>query len=407
MTLLLMSLPLLYEGVRMIATESGFQRIHPDPLFVEVRMNDMHSERQEFHQSRWAGGWLFASNPPWSLRIKRALLLEKLQVLVSAAALAALTYAVLWPFFAPADPEAPMVLLPEGRVFALAMLIVAMLIFAAVAAATTTLSRPGGAMLAALVGLGALSFRSETMRTLLWSYAGNDGTLYLGLLLELLLMAAGLIVAEFLAGLVSGRLNRIPRWPRRIEPLAMLDDDQLRRLDEAEVDTSDLEDADTVTPPSLLHALLAMRKVRGQGKSSDATNSGKALGGAALGTVLGLALVSILLQSHMRGQVIFALGAAFLLAGMVLRQLAGGRWVGLASLMPIIAGPVFYAVGMLNAGRGVNLITWPEPMRVLPIDWLTAGCGGALLGFWMAGRMKEHHIFESLASLEYEEESEG
>jgi hypothetical protein len=62
-------------------------------------------------------------------------------------------------------------------------------------------------------------------------------------------------------------------------------------------------------------------------------------------------------------------------------------------MMPILTGIVFYILATISVSAG----TPPRPqVQVLPIDWLTLGCGGALMGSWLSDRMRETRVLETL-----------
>ena len=70
--------------------------------------------------------------------------------------------------------------------------------------------------------------------------------------------------------------------------------------------------------------------------------------------------------------------------------------------MPILVGILFYALASV-ASVGESVQDWihvPYYARVLPIDWLTAGCAGAAFGYWLCQRFNESAYFESFETTE-------
>jgi hypothetical protein len=67
--------------------------------------------------------------------------------------------------------------------------------------------------------------------------------------------------------------------------------------------------------------------------------------------------------------------------------------------VPVSLGLFLYilaAASSVHSGRGAWMDV-EKYFRVLPIDWLTAGLGGGMLGHWEDLRMREaRHIEESL-----------
>jgi hypothetical protein len=106
---------------------------------------------------------------------------------------------------------------------------------------------------------------------------------------------------------------------------------------------------------------------------------------------LALSLVWLLARSSDRGQILFALLAGNFLATLVAYQVfpSRSRWAAWASALA--AGVVFYvlaAVGAPRTGAGAWVFV-ANCSQALPIDWITAGLGGALLGFWGSSRLHE------------------
>jgi hypothetical protein len=102
------------------------------------------------------------------------------------------------------------------------------------------------------------------------------------------------------------------------------------------------------------------------------------------------------MASDDRGQVLFAVLASFVIAGMLGHHLFPTRLAVATWAMPIATALLFYGLAMAS----VSQASVPRPQfQVLPLDWLTAGCGGALLGTWLSERMRETRIFETVEKL--------
>ncbi|MCJ7543174.1 MAG: hypothetical protein MUP47_01195, partial [Phycisphaerae bacterium] len=125
---------------------------------------------------------------------------------------------------------------------------------------------------------------------------------------------------------------------------------------------------------------------------------GRSLASAALALAVGLAVLTVLLQSSRRGQVLFALLASFAVAAWLAQRLLPAPHVEAYLLAPVVAALVLYALASV-ASYGPRPEAWaavPLHARVLPVDWLTAGCGGAMFGCWVGQRMQEGKLLDRL-----------
>jgi hypothetical protein len=334
---------------------------------------------------------------------KGFLLLEKLQVGLTAAGLLAVAWWGLRPMFTPADPLGPIALLPGGTSGNIWLFCLFVPIFSLIAAGTTTTSRPSGAMLASLLGLGGLAMRSGPMRTLFWGCDGSVSYLYLQMLVEILLLGLAVAVAELLIGLVRRHIAAAqPGWLWR-DPLEDLTDQQ-RKILEKHTPANDRKVFwFSFNPAGMLLLNLAQRFV--EKKMAQAQTDGirkklagfrqQVLGCLATGVVLGLILVCLMMQSTQRGQVLFALFAGFICAAWLARHFFPVDSVFIAWAMPLITAVLFYALAAISYIHGTWVQISPQ-FQALPIDWLTAGGSGAMLGFWLSGRSREVHIAEVL-----------
>ena len=112
--------------------------------------------------------------------------------------------------------------------------------------------------------------------------------------------------------------------------------------------------------------------------------------------VISVILLQLLLQSADRGQILFALGVSFLVGVLVAYQVFPVRPSLVATAAPLLAAVVFYAMAAFVPipPTPEGWIKVPLYARALPVDWLTAGCGGAVLGYWISWRIHELRLLE-------------
>ena len=120
-----------------------------------------------------------------------------------------------------------------------------------------------------------------------------------------------------------------------------------------------------------------------------------------LGLVVALVLLMLLMRSSDRGQILFALLAAFLSASAIAHQVFPTPHSIVVWGMPMLVAIGLYALAAFTAGHGEGAwIGLPKYAGALPVDWLTAGCGGALIGYWISERIHElRHIQRGEAKL--------
>ncbi|MBS3733948.1 MAG: hypothetical protein KGY99_03370 [Phycisphaerae bacterium] len=306
-------------------------------------------------------------------------LLEKIQVQLAAVAGVVLVYFALWPVLRPSDPRDPVVFFVLGAPGSAAMFAGALWVLAAVAAVLTVHARPEGALMAAVLGVGGVSLRSPQMRGLLWAWSGPLRNVFGWLIAELALLAALLFVAALIVDLVRRGIAAVrPQWLHKdvLAAGASADGKQPIR--------------------ALLGFLPPWRD--GRWRPADASRTLAAMG---LGLVVSVALLVLLLRSPERGQILFALLAAFLLGAMAAHQLLPEIRSAAIVCLPLLAGLGFYVLSMVAVPGGVD--AWkslPHYACILPVDWLTAGGGGTLIGYWMSERLHElRHIEKKLAGL--------
>lgn len=342
---------------------------------------------------------------------KKYLLWEKTQVLLTAGVALAAVYYLFWQKFTGDDPGNPIALIPDGRFGTILALGVLLCIMAGLAGLTTTRSRPEGAILAALIGLGGLSIRSPRMRPMLWMEPENLPSIFWQMALEILIFAVILLLAEAVAGLFRGLIKRIkPSWVWT-DPLADLSAEQRKLIKSDGVAfLPNPEECKwmAVTGEFGLMAWLVNRLLNRCTKDTQAesmrTILKRSVSCLLTGVAIGVILVTIIMQSTLRGQVLFALFAGFFIAALAARHFFPVRSIFIAWAMPLITALIFYifaAISSSNAPADFWATARPQ-FQALPIDWLTAGCSGAVLGFWTTGRMLEFKVFEHLMQAEEE-----
>ena len=322
---------------------------------------------------------------------RRSQWLEKVHVQVVTVGALLAVYLLLAPHLRGWDPQAsPVAFLAEGAWARLAVFAAAVWLLAALMAVMTVGVRPEGALLATLIGAGGVSLGSPRIQALLWRRTGHWGGMYLQLAAEMLVLLVVLVGVVAIIATVRRLIGRVrPGWLWR-DPLA-------GARDHGAADVKG--PAPAGAPAGLLAALAGLHRSAGEQPACLRAALGRAAVCGALGTALSAAAVLVLLRSPLRGQVLFAVFAGTTLAYFVAHQafpskLRIAAWGG-----PILLAVAFYALAAwASAGLGPEPgpQTWtrlPLYGRPLPVDWLTAGCGGALLGTWFSARLHEmrHH----------------
>jgi hypothetical protein len=320
--------------------------------------------------------------------------IEKTQVQLASALGIVACYLLLWPMVRPADPLGPLAMLAHGRVGAVALVLAASAVLAGTGGLITTHSRPVGAVVTALLGIGGLSLRSPWIRPLLWSHEGSFPGLYAVLAVETLLLSLAwpisAIVAAFVRSAIAGAR---PEWTWRdpLEPASTDEDDPaVRWYQDYRAMLARLIAPVPVGAPS------ASRHPR-QGRPNEWINAPLCM--VMCGAVSSILLL-LLLQSPLRGQVLFALLASCTLGMLLAHQVYPTRHSGVAWATPVVLAMAFYTLSAIHAGglHGSDPEAWRQVgpwAQILPIDWLTAGCGGAGLGVWISSRVHELRHIES------------
>jgi len=298
--------------------------------------------------------------------------LEKLQVQVAVVAGAGAVFLHFWRCARPADPLGPATFLPTGSTGGLLGAAVIFLALAALCGLVTVTSRPEGALAAALLGLGGLSLRSPSMEVLLRQWEGSFRGAYTKMGIELLLFA-GLVLVGLVLTVLARRIVAAvrPQW---------LWHDLREGLDEKNA-----------------------KKHAGEshGKKGDRRETLlRCLGCLALAAAISGALVFVLTQSALRGQIVFAVLASFVVGVAIAHQFLPAPCGMVAWVLPVIVGIAYYILGTVWVGQG-GWMDVRAASQALPIDWIAAGGGGAMLGYWFSARVHETRV------LEQEEEAEG
>ena len=338
------------------------------------------------------------------MNVRRTFFLEKLQVVLTTVVTLGLVYWVIQLWFVPSDPLGPIVFLPAGSFGKLLLLGAVLWGLAVVAGLTTTLSRPEGSVAAALIALGGLSLRSHSMRPLMWSKSGSMSGVFIQMIAEVLLMGVMLGVAVviiiYLRRLVARKFPRL-MWCDRMGALTA---DQIQTLGTV---NPKFNSSWFLKDPVMGYLLKRTGRKSSDDKGQKTDKSARiaqreqlqrAIGCLIAGIAIGLLLLSLLLRSTTRGQVIFALFAAFMLSEIIAQQLYPTRSLLIACVTPFVAAILVYAAGAYaGSGGGTDFWAMLAPQfQAIPIDWLTTATGGSVLGLWTSDRMREIRVSEIL-----------
>ena len=285
-------------------------------------------------------------------------LLEKLQVEVAAAVGLVLMYFVAWPMLRPWDPDGAVVFLPHLAIGRLVVFALAVWAVTALCTLLTLTARPEGSLLAALVAVGAISLRSGPIRLLLMRYQHDFSHLYSPLIAELFALAVVLIgTGAVVLGLRRAVRNIKPGWIR---------------------------------PESI--SLPAAKPVKGKkpaGKSGLAGQAVSFAASCAITILVAVVMLAITLFSADRGQILFGLAVSFFAGSALAQYLFPNRNAGSNCLAVLLLGIVFYAKACLVPGGDLAWVNIDPIAQALPVDWLAAGCGGAVGGFWLSSRLHD------------------
>jgi len=323
--------------------------------------------------------------------------LEKLEFQVAAIAGAAVVYWFVWPLLIPRDPELTICFLAGGQGEHVVKLIGLACALGLACGAITVTARPRTAVMALALALGGLSLRSPRIDSLLWAREDSLQAMYWQMTTEMLLLLAVIVIAGAMAGIgrrIAGALAGGLLWR---DPLLELDDERRKAYNREPAKP----DAEKPEPMGLLSALgrfflplggLDNRNERLPGR--DAAVRG------VLGFMVSLTasaiIVFLLLRSAERGQILFALFAGCFLGVFIGQKVVPTSSNLTAWAVPVVLGVGLYVLAALSAvrtGQGAWMGV-PFYAQVLPIDWMTAALGGAMLGHWEDLRMREARYVE-------------
>lgn len=331
---------------------------------------------------------------------------EKVQVQLAAVAALAVVYLGLWHRFWPWDPQSAVAYLPAAAHAQLLGFAAMVLVLAAAVAVLTMSTRPQGALLVVLIGAGGISLRSPQIRALFWAHPGQFQWVFGQLLLESLVMAVVLGAAYLVILTVRGALRSIMPGVAWKSPIQQLTAEQRETLAQ-KIRSGQLRDTHFVGPVGMV--IEAARSAAEQKIAQDIEKDGEraiarshwthAAGCAGLTFVISVVAMFLLMQSGDRGQVIFALFASFLVGSLAGHQLVPTRWGAVLPATPLAAAVLFYALAAYASIAVPSPQAWmaiPKYAQALPIDWLTAGSGGAVVGYWISSRLHELRLMEAL-----------
>jgi len=310
---------------------------------------------------------------------ERTYWIEKLLVQAGAAAALLVVYVLLWLPLRPADPREAISFTVSGRLGQLVVMALEVWLLAAVLSVVTLPGRVSGALVATLAGVLGLSLRSAPGRTLLWAYPGAATQTFIYLVLELLLLGVVLLVA----GVIIVQVRRLAA-----------------RLGAAYMRGAASPIGGNATKSLRRYELLGF--VEGTTVTGELTGwrhgaPGGSAASLATSCLVGGAAFVILARSSDRGQVLFALGVGFFLGELLAHQLFPTPWLVCAWAGPALVGCFLYALAAFAVvdNSPQSWIQVPFYARALPIDWLAAGCGGSVLGYWVSSRMHEQRKLEA------------
>jgi len=266
---------------------------------------------------------------------------------------------------------------------------------AALVGALTISARPVGAVMAALLGVGGLALRSQSFRSLLWSQQGDGAnphelqTMYGQLIAEVVVLTAVAVLVGMIV-LLTRRLVRLALpgsgWH---DPLADAIATPARGtpppkgLLDAAMKVMGLDAVD-YTVPGQKDSLIRIRP-------STPELLKRLVSCLAMAGVIACALLLALMQSDERGQTIFAMLVSFTLAVLIAHYTTPSPYPLVAWVLPLVLGIAFYLRGAtFQTGTSPqDWMTVPSYAHALPIDWMTFGIGGGLLGYWFSARLHE------------------
>ncbi len=312
---------------------------------------------------------------------KRFHWLEKFEVQLTCIASLGIVFFWLWPLVMPADPNEPFVFIPGGSFGNIWAFGAVVLLLAAGCSLATLRARPEGAVATVLVGVMGMSLRSASVRSLLWWRENDLRPVFGGLLVELLLLGLLLLCVILVVGIVRMAVASVrPGWLWR-NPLSHAPASGRTRFREA-FGTLFFATEDFAAP----------KDPKSPGKKIAARDAFLRICSCfTFGLVVCLALALVIIRSSDRGQIVFAVAVSSLLASLIAYHAISVPTSIVAFVIPPAAGLVLYILAAFSAISG-NPPTWsdiPFYAHVLPVDWLTAGCAGSLVGYLTSVRIIE------------------
>ena len=327
--------------------------------------------------------------------------LEKLQVEFAGGGALALTFFVIGPMRGWWDPQWPTTFISTGSFGGLLGFALLVWLLAAACAALTISSRPEGALFATLVGAAGISMHSAPIRALFWSHEASLAGVFVQLIGELFVLFVVVVGAMHIIHQVRALMARLcPNWMWKGRITAESDDLQT---------TSGKPDAVRKRKYGTAKKLWLDGGILGQilgpegmpvispGQEAKSRKAALVCAISCLAATMlyGSIMLMLLMRSAHRGQIIFALFASFLLATLIAHQQFATRVSVVSWGSALLTGILFYMLAMASSGRvGPNV--WIKVQlfaRALPIDWMTAGGAGGVLGYWISERIHElRHI---------------
>ncbi len=310
--------------------------------------------------------------------------LEKFEVQLTCIASLGVVFFWLWPLVMPADPNEPFVFIPAGSYGNITAFCAVVLLLAAACSLATLRARLEGAVAAVLVGAMGMSLRSASVRSLLWWRENDLRAMFSGFIIELLLLGLLLLCVILIVGLVRMAVASVrPNWLWR-NPIGRRPTDGRVGFREA-FGTIFFSTADFAAPKD-------PNEQKNRKKDISAHDAFLRIGSCfLLGLVVCLALALVMIRSSDRGQIVFAVAVSSLAASLIAYHAFSVPTSIVAFAMPITAGLALYILSTFFAISG-DPPAWadvPFYAQVLPVDWLTAGCAGSLVGYLTSVRIIE------------------
>lgn len=303
--------------------------------------------------------------------------LEKAQVELATAAALAVVFFLIAPHLRPWDPAGPLTYIPYDAWRGLALFALTVWGLSVACGLLTVTSRPEGAIVAVFLGAGGFAAQSPQMEGLLWAQADGFTGMFHSIMLEMVVLIGVLLVAVLIVGLMRSLVRAVqPKW-----------------LWQGNAEDMDRSAAQPASRPSWVHVALWGSESSGGVLTRQAIQ--RSIGCLGLSLMLGLALLLVLLRSNDRGQIIFAVFTSCLVALLIAHQVLTCPLSIVAWLMPMILGLAIYLLSSISPIGG-EVTDWTKVSllaRALPVDWMTAGAGGGVLGYWISERIHEaRHI---------------